>query len=74
MLVGTYGKIKLAYSTCNGGLDFVFHLGYQGIVLPVWFRKVLARSKIHRAWHSGFYGGGILGVIERTTSKQEELT
>lgn len=58
-------KIRLAYSTSTGPKDFVFHIGYQGIELPKWLRCLVAKSEYHRAWFSGYYGGGILGVLER---------
>jgi hypothetical protein len=45
--------------------DFAFHLGYQQFYIPKCIRKLLAKSEYHRAWHSGFYGGGILSVMER---------
>lgn len=60
-----FSKLKVAYSTCTGLMDFVFHIGYQGFLLPVWFRKLFAKTAIHKAWLSGFYGGGIMGVLER---------
>lgn len=43
----------------------MFHLGYQRFALPIWFRKLFAKTAIHREWLSGFYGGGIIGVLER---------
>jgi len=58
-------RINTAFSTCSGFMDFMFHIGYQGISLPIWFRKFFAKTKMHRAWFSGFYGGGIVGVLER---------
>jgi hypothetical protein len=58
-------KLKTAYATSSGLLDLFFHIGYQGILLPVFFRKIFAKTSIHKAWLSGFYGGGILGVLDR---------
>jgi hypothetical protein len=58
-------KLKMAYLTSNGFTDFFFHFGYQGLVIPIFFRKLLAKTKIHKNWLSGFYGGGILSVLER---------
>ena len=58
-------RINMAFSTCSGFMDFIFHIGYQGFLLPVWFRKFFAKTDMHRAWLSGYYGGGIIGVLER---------
>ena len=58
-------RIKTAFSTCSGFMDFMFHIGYQGFLLPIWFRKLFAKTEIHRSWLSGFYGGGVVGVLER---------
>lgn len=30
--------------------------GYSRNVLPAWFRRIVARSELHRAWLSGFNG------------------
>jgi hypothetical protein len=64
-------RVKTAFSTCSGFLDFIFHIGYQGFLLPAWFRKLFAKTEIHRAWLSGYYGGGIVGVIERSKDNSE---
>ena len=45
--------------------DLFFHMGYQGIKIPRWTRRIFVKSEYHRAWHSGYYGGGILSVMER---------
>lgn len=64
-------KIKAAYTTCNGFMSFVFHLGYQGFSLPLWSRKVFAKTVIHKAWFSGFYGRGIMKVFDRHNDTSE---
>lgn len=64
-------KLKMAFSTCTGGMGFLFHFGYQGLQLPVWFRRVFAKTAMHKAWLSGFYGGGIMGVLERHKDTSE---
>lgn len=65
----TMNKLQTAFRTCHGIVDFVFHCGYQGLTLPKWFRKVIAKQEVHKAWVSGFYGGGILSVLERHANK-----
>ncbi|QFT57076.1 hypothetical protein [Microbulbifer sp. THAF38] len=45
--------------------EFAFHLGYIGIGLPRKFRKVFAKSKIHRSWFSSYTGAAIANVVER---------
>jgi hypothetical protein len=59
-------KLSSAYSTSQNFLGFVFMLGYQGFILPKWFRKTFPKSKIHRDWFSGYTGSGILKILERT--------
>jgi hypothetical protein len=59
-------KLSSAYSTSKNFLDFVFMLGYQGFILPKWFRKAFPKSIIHRNWFSGYTGAGILKILERT--------
>ncbi|WP_341369179.1 hypothetical protein [Yoonia sp. BS5-3] len=34
-------------------LLWVYVEGHGGRVLPVWFRRMFARSQVHRAWLSG---------------------
>ena len=58
-------EIKHALAMSRNCSEFFFHIGYQQIRLPTWFRKLIAGSKWHRAWHSGFFGGGILSIEER---------
>ncbi|MAI65166.1 MAG: hypothetical protein CL600_09870 [Alteromonas sp.] len=58
-------RMKLALTMSRNCTEFFFHIGYQQIRLPTWFRTLIARSKCHRAWHSGFFGGGILSIEER---------
>lgn len=58
-------RIKCAFNTANNTTEFIFHLGYQGLAFPRSVRKVVAKSKWHQAWHSGYFGGGILSILER---------
>lgn len=67
----TTNKLQMAFNTCHGVVDFVFHCGYQGLCLPIWFRKAIGKQKIHKAWVSGFYGGGILSILERYPNKPD---
>lgn len=67
-----YNRLLVAYKTSGGFYDFVFHLGYQQFVFPRWFRKLVARSELHRAWFSGFTGLGILSVLELKQSDDEQ--
>lgn len=60
-----FRRFKLAFSTSKGVTEFAFHLGYQQFCLPKMLRRLLVKTRLHRAWHSGYYGGGILGVLER---------
>ncbi len=46
---------------------FYLH-GYSGNALPVWFRRIAARSQIHRAWLSGFDGNFTESGIAHGTS------
>jgi hypothetical protein len=61
----TIRRIKLAFHTSNGITEFAFHLGYQQFFVPKMLRRLLAKTALHRAWHSGYYGGGILGILDR---------
>jgi hypothetical protein len=67
----TMSKLQMAFNTCHGIVDFVFHCGYQGLSLPKWFRKAFAKQVIHKAWVSGFYGGGILSILDRHVNKDD---
>jgi len=67
-----FSEVKMAFSTSTTFVDFVFHLGYQQIMFPTWLRKLFAKSILHKAWLSGFYGGGILGVLEREKFNEDE--
>lgn len=40
----------------NAILHRAYLYGYEQHVLPAWFRRVVARSVLHRAWLSGFNG------------------
>lgn len=55
-----------AWRTSNNIQELVFHIGYKGFEFPRPVRRVFANTKWHNAWHSGFYGGGILPILERT--------
>ena len=35
-------------------LHRIYLYGYSQNILPAWFRRILARSELHRAWLSGF--------------------
>lgn len=37
-------------------LHRVYLYGYGRNVLPAWFRRIIARTEVHRAWLSGFNG------------------
>lgn len=63
-----FERLVMAYNTVGNVADFFFHLGCQGFVLPRWFKNVMVKTVYHRAWHSGYYGGGILNVIQRSES------
>lgn len=60
-----YRRLNCAFNTSHNLTEFFFHVGYQGFSLPKSLRSLFAKSKWHRAWHSGFFGGGILSIIER---------
>lgn len=62
--------IQLAWKTASGFHDFFFHLGYQQLILPRWFRKLVTRSELHKAWLSGYTGAGICKVLEREAENQ----
>lgn len=47
-----------AYRTSTGIYDFVFHLGYQGIIVPKMIRRLFVKTELHRAWLSGYTGIG----------------
>ena len=40
----------------NAVLHWTFLKGYSGFALPVWVRKLIAGSEVHRAWFLGFTG------------------
>jgi hypothetical protein len=65
-------KLRVAYFTSTGFLDFVFHIGYQGLTLLIWLRRLFARTRLHKSWLSGFYGGGIIGIEERQQNNKKE--
>ncbi|TNC79251.1 MAG: hypothetical protein C9356_20175 [Oleiphilus sp.] len=58
-------QIKQCFECANNIPDFFFHIGYKQIVLPRWFRKLVARSRIHRGWLSGITGAWFAPVLER---------
>jgi hypothetical protein len=59
-------RLHTAFATSGFSvLPFCFHLGYQGVVLPPWLRRIIARSELHEAWLSGFTGAGLCKVTER---------
>jgi hypothetical protein len=64
-----FSKLKLIYSTSSGFLDVFFHIGYQGLLLPLWFRRLFAKTGMHKHWFAGYYGGGILGVLDRCSDE-----
>ena len=68
----TWKRIKLAAETASGPVELFFHFGYQQLALPKWFRRLFAKKTIHRAWHSGFYGGGILSIEERYITQEHK--
>jgi hypothetical protein len=39
--------------------EFSFYLGYNRFSYPRWFRKLVARSELHRAWLGGFTGTSV---------------
>jgi len=62
---GVIVKVYRAFRCARSVPDVCFHLGYQGIRLPRTLRKRLAGSPLHRAWHHGYYGAGLLKINER---------
>ena len=42
--------------------EFAFFLGYNHFRLPKWFRRLVARSEIHRAWLGGYTGTSVKDV------------
>ena len=57
--------VKHAVHMASDANDFIFFLGYQGVLIPRSIRRMFAKSNIHKAWLAGFYGGGILSVMDR---------
>lgn len=45
--------------------EFAFQLGYVGFQAPKLLRKIGAKSRFHASWLSGYYGGGICGIMDR---------
>jgi hypothetical protein len=64
-MTSLYVQVKTAFKTSRSIKQFIFLLGYQQILFPRSLRKLVAKSSYHHAWHSGYYGGGILGILER---------
>jgi len=69
--MSTSYQIKAAFPFRSSVYEFMFHLGYQGLEFPRWIRKLLAKTKIHKAWFSGFTGLGILSIMEITNSTED---
>jgi hypothetical protein len=69
----TIMRFQLAFSTSKGVTEFAFHLGYQQFCVPKILRRLLAKTVLHRAWHSGYHGGGILGVLDRNIKGDSKL-
>ena len=65
VLRNRFDHIKLAIRTAVSVPDFFFHLGYQQIVIPRVVRRLIARTELHRAWLSGFYGLWLCPVHKR---------
>ena len=59
-------ELKGAISCTRSLPELFFQLGYFGTCLPRSFRKMISGTKCHRYWISGFYGGGIVGAVERS--------
>jgi len=60
-----FGHLKLAVSVAENLPDVFFHLGYQRVALPRWFRRLASKTVIHRVWLSGYSGGFLGSVIVR---------
>jgi hypothetical protein len=59
-------RLKTAITTSKGNpLHFVFHLGYQGFVIPRSVRWAFRKTEWHRAWFVGYTGLFIGAVLER---------
>ena len=64
-------RLQQAFSVLSNLDTFIFHLGYQKFCLPKWFRRKIAKTSMHQAWLSGYYGGGIWSVLERHPPYEE---
>ncbi len=49
-------RLTLAFRQAVNFNDVFFHLGYQHFCLPRWFRRLVARTTLHRVWISGYHG------------------
>ena len=64
-------KIKQSFECAHNFSEFIFQLGYSGVELPRSVRCILAKTSIHQQWMSGFYGGGILKILDRQAEENE---
>jgi hypothetical protein len=62
--------LKMAANTSRSFFEFIFMLGYQQREFPRWFRRLVGRTELHRAWLSGYTGAGLVDVDERWTASQ----
>jgi hypothetical protein len=65
-----YWELKQCFECAHNIQDFFFHLGYKQIKLPRLFRKLIARSELHRAWLIGITGSWLYTVIEREQTQK----
>lgn len=68
-----YNRLLVALNTCNNPYSFIFHLGYQGFLLPRLLRRMIAKTRAHRAWLSGFTGLGVLSILELSAIEEHEI-
>jgi len=58
--------IATAWRTSSNTPNLFFHFGYQGITLPRLIRRLIVKSQCHRAWLSGYTGGWLGSISERS--------
>jgi len=68
-----YDRLLVALNTSNDPYSFIFHLGYQGFLLPRCLRRMIAKTRAHRAWLSGFTGLGVLSILELSSTEEHEI-
>jgi hypothetical protein len=61
----TYQDLKQSIDCAENIPRFFFFLGYKQVELPRLFRKLIARTEIHKAWLSGITGAWLYSVLDR---------